>query len=177
MGSFKERLDVKENLPDLSSSHQHPDPWIRRLAWWLDSSLRIPGTTLRVGLDAIIGLIPWFGDVIGAAFSLVIIFYAWRRGVALPTLLRMFFNIAFETLLGVVPVVGDLFDFFWKANAKNLQLLEASLAGKARPRRDALVLTLGFVTVFAVLAGFLSLLVWAMYQIFNLVRELLLTWF
>ncbi|MGI4755896.1 MAG: DUF4112 domain-containing protein [Janthinobacterium lividum] len=90
----------------------------------LDDFLRIPGTQIRFGLDGVIGLIPGIGDIIGAMASWIIILAAWLRGVPRVTLARMLANVAIETIIGTVPVLGDAFDIAWKANRRNFALLE-----------------------------------------------------
>lgn len=97
------------------------------LSHLLDDFLRIPGTQIRFGLDGIIGLIPGVGDVIGAMASWIIILAAWLRGVPRITLARMLANVAIETVIGSVPVLGDAFDIAWKANRRNFALLERSV--------------------------------------------------
>ena len=98
---------------------------LRRYSNILDNAIRVPGTTYGIGLDPIIGLIPGGGDLIGGLFSAYIMLRAFQLGVPKETLLRMASNIATETLVGTVPVLGDLFDVAWKANVKNVDLLEA----------------------------------------------------
>lgn len=111
---------------------------LRRLAQLLDSAIRLPGG-FRIGLDGIIGLIPWAGDALGAVLSAYIIVEAARLGVPNAVLLRMIGNVALETVVGFVPIAGDLFDFAWKANARNFALLErhvgTSTPGEAGNRR------------------------------------------
>jgi hypothetical protein len=97
------------------------------LSHLLDDFLRIPGTQIRFGLDGIVGLIPGIGDVIGAMASWIIILAAWLRGVPRITLARMLANVAIETIVGTVPVLGDAFDIAWKANRRNFALLERSI--------------------------------------------------
>jgi hypothetical protein len=97
------------------------------LSHLLDDFLRIPGTQIRFGLDGIVGLIPGVGDVIGAMASWIIILAAWLRGVPRVTLARMLANVAIETIVGTVPVLGDAFDIAWKANRRNFALLERSI--------------------------------------------------
>lgn len=94
------------------------------LSHLLDDFLRIPGTQIRFGLDGIIGLIPGIGDIIGAMASWIIILAAWLRGVPKVTLARMLANVAIETVIGTVPILGDAFDIAWKANRRNFALLE-----------------------------------------------------
>jgi hypothetical protein len=101
--------------------------YLRQITWWMDQGLRLPGTSFRFGLDPIIGLIPGLGDAAGALLSGAILLEAARHRVAHYTLLRMSGNIALDALIGAIPLLGDLFDFGWKANSKNLQLLERHL--------------------------------------------------
>ncbi|WP_036247361.1 DUF4112 domain-containing protein [Methylobacter sp. BBA5.1] len=96
---------------------------LERMAWLLDNSFRIPGTSIRMGLDSLIGLIPGIGDTTGGILSSYIIWQAARMGVPRVVLMRMGVNVVFETLLGAVPLVGDIFDIAFKANQKNVQLL------------------------------------------------------
>jgi len=93
----------------------------------MDTAIRIPGTSFRIGLDPIIGLIPGAGDLISTAFSAYIIFLATRFGIPRQYLARMIFNIALEAIVGTVPLVGDLFDAYYKSNIRNLALLEQHL--------------------------------------------------
>lgn len=104
---------------------------IRRLARLMDSAFRIPGTKWRIGMDALIGLIPGIGDAASMAASLWIILGARRLGIPRRTQLRMFGNILFDTVVGSIPLVGDLFDAGYKANLRNTALIERHL--KKRP--------------------------------------------
>ncbi len=94
-----------------------------RLAWLMDNSFRIPGTQIRFGLDGLIGLIPGLGDAIGALISTHILTQAAQLGIPKSILLKMGFNIGFDALLGIIPVFGDLSDFVWKANQRNVELI------------------------------------------------------
>ncbi|WP_256300237.1 DUF4112 domain-containing protein [Haloarchaeobius salinus] len=100
----------------------------KRVAWLLDEAIRIPGTDRRIGLDPILGLLPFIGDFVTAFFSLYIVVEAIVAGVKMRTIVRMLFNIGLDVVLGSVPVVGDIFDATWKANVKNRKLLERSLS-------------------------------------------------
>ncbi|EAW34869.1 DUF4112 domain-containing protein [Lyngbya sp. PCC 8106] len=97
---------------------------LRQFSNILDNAIRVPGTTYGIGLDPIIGLIPGGGDLLGGLLSAYIMLRAFRLGVPKEILVRMASNIATETLVGTVPVVGDVFDVAWKANVKNVDLLE-----------------------------------------------------
>lgn len=107
------------------------------LSHLLDDFLRIPGTQIRFGLDGIIGLIPGIGDVLGAMASWIIILAAWLRGVPKVTLARMLANVAIETVVGTVPVLGDAFDIAWKANRRNFALLERAAGSVPQYAADA----------------------------------------
>jgi hypothetical protein len=93
----------------------------------LDSSFRIPGTRMRGGLDPLIGLIPGLGDAVGIALSAYLVIECMRLGVPRRTLARMVWNVAVEGIVGAVPILGDLFDLRFKANVRNVRLLERAL--------------------------------------------------
>jgi len=101
---------------------------VRKLTTVLDSSLRIPFTRRTIGLDPILGLVPWAGDAIGAVLSGYLVWESARLGVSRGTLVRMLLNVALETVVGVIPLIGDLFDATWKANSRNLKMLDRHLA-------------------------------------------------
>jgi hypothetical protein len=97
---------------------------LRRWSALLDNVFRIPGTRVRFGLDSILGLIPGLGDVLTPAFSALLLVHGVRLRVPRIVLVRMLMNAAFDFILGAVPVVGDLVDLGWKANLRNLALIE-----------------------------------------------------
>ncbi len=94
-----------------------------KLSQFLDNAFAIPGTRFRIGLDGIIGLIPGIGDAAGAVLSIYVIVQAARLGLPVSALFRMVGNVALETVVGAVPIAGDIFDIVWKANSKNMALL------------------------------------------------------
>jgi len=98
----------------------------------LDTWFRIPGTNIRFGLDGIIGFVPGVGDFLAGAASCIIVLAAFVRGVPLVTVARMVVNLVIEVGIGMVPVLGNLFDIGWRANRRNYHLLEQSLAGARR---------------------------------------------
>ena len=102
---------------------------IRKIAKLLDTAIGIPGTKLRIGLDPILGLLPGGGDLIGGLISAYMIYLAASFGLEKPKITQMVKNIALETFVGFIPVVGDIFDFYFKANIRNLDILEQHLAG------------------------------------------------
>ena len=103
---------------------------VRLLSRLLDEQFRIPGTTYRVGLDGLLGMIPGVGDAAGALLSAYILYEAIRLDAPKTVLLRMVANIGIDTVLGAIPVAGDIFDIAWKANKKNAALLHAYLASQ-----------------------------------------------
>jgi uncharacterized protein DUF4112 len=131
---------------------------LRTLSRLLDSAFVIPGTKYRVGLDAIVGLVPGIGDAIGAIFSIYIIFQAARMGVPRATLVRMMGNVGLDTIVGEIPLLGDIFDASFKANLKNVSLIEQHVqqptAGKSQSRRVLLLLAVGLL---ALLVGIVAL--------------------
>ena len=124
-------------------------------AQWLDAGFRIPGTNIRFGLDPLLGLIPGAGDAAGAVLAGWIFVEAIRLGASRATLLRIAGNVALDAVLGAVPLIGDVFDFAWKANLRNVRLLERHLMEPARAQRaDRLFIAwvIGGVTALAVAA-------------------------
>jgi uncharacterized protein DUF4112 len=103
---------------------------IERIAFLMDRAIRIPGTQIRFGLDPIIGfLFPEAGDVVGAAMSAYLILASVRHGLPKGVIARMVFNSVVDYIIGSVPLIGDVFDFAWKANDKNLELLKKHARG------------------------------------------------
>ena len=123
---------------------------LRGLTHVLDNAIAIPGTRVRVGLDPLLGLLPGGGDLAGAVLSAYIVLEAARFGLPKETLLRMLTNLVLDTVLGSVPLVGDFFDATWKANSRNLDLLEAHVKNP-RPQRAADRLFLIFLVLALVL--------------------------
>jgi hypothetical protein len=108
----------------------------RVLARLLDNAIPIPGTSWRIGLDPIVGLIPGIGDLISATISGYIILEAARAQVPTLTLAKMLGNVGLDTLFGAVPAFGDVFDAAWKSNTKNVALLERHLSVAVVPARE-----------------------------------------
>src|SRR5262245_25398158 len=101
---------------------------IDALATLLDSALVIPGTSIRFGLDGLIGLFPVIGDTITTALSLFIVHETYQLGAPGHLIVRMLGNVALDGVLGAVPVVGDAFDVLWRADRRNVRLLREGLA-------------------------------------------------
>lgn len=130
------------------------DQSLERLSWLMDDLIRIPGINWRIGLDAIVGLIPGFGDTATSLVSFYILASAVRYRVPKVTLLRMGMNLGIDYLVGSLPFVGDLFDAWWKSNQRNVALLTKRAtvsAGEAREGRISDWLFVGLIIV--LLAG------------------------
>ncbi|MFN2572031.1 MAG: DUF4112 domain-containing protein [Gemmatimonadales bacterium] len=108
---------------------------VSKFAYWLDAGIHVPGTNLRFGLDPLLGLIPGWGDAAGALLAGWIIVEAVRLGASRATLLRIAGNVALDATIGAIPLLGDVFDFAWKANLRNVALLERHLAAPGRAAR------------------------------------------
>jgi len=117
----------------------------------LDDFLKIPGTSIRFGLDGIIGLIPGIGDLIGGIASCIIIAAAWMRGVPYVTIARMVANVGIEVAVGSVPVLGDMFDIAWRANRRNYALLAGSLTNPRKHTIQSWIFLTGLCLLLAVL--------------------------
>lgn len=124
----------------------------RVLARALDSAIRIPGTNVRFGLDAVLGLVPGLGDVAGAALGGYLVLLGSRLGAPKPVLARMLLNVALDTLAGVVPVAGDLFDVAWKSNMRNMALLERYIAKPVATTKSSSAFVLVIIALLALLA-------------------------
>ena len=149
--------------------------WVERLAWILDSAFRVPGTTdRRVGIDGLLTLVPVVGDAAGVALSMAVVLAGVAAGVSIPTLLRMLINVGIEATIGLIPFAGALFDMVYKANIRNLILMERDLADRRATRRSSLaVLALMVGVIFlgllmTVLAWFAAIarLVWFFSRLF-----------
>ncbi len=176
------RAEVSEALQDIRNAHRRgPKPnsrplprWVERLAWVLDDALAIPGSGgRRVGIDGFITLVPGIGDAVGMGLSMVIVTAGVLAGVSWPTILRMLWNVAFEGVVSLVPFAGVVFDMAYKANDRNVRLIEADLADRAGTRRSslgvliALVVTgfVGFVMMIAISLLGISVMAWMLWRL------------
>jgi hypothetical protein len=139
MADLQKQIEVEKGLDDL--------------AFYLDGLFRVPGTGWRFGLDALIGLIPNVGDTITSFASFYILVAGVRYGVPKITLLRMAFNIGLDYLVGAIPFIGDAFDFVWKANRQNLDLIRKRAAGHGKGT------TSDYIFVFALIGALILLLI------------------
>lgn len=140
----------------------------------MDAVFVIPGTNIRFGLDALIGLLPGLGDTVTSFVSLYILQVASEKGVPRVVLVRMATNIAIDYVVGAVPLFGDFFDVYWKSNLKNVELLKQhTLAGPTERRRaragDWLFLMGLFAVLIALLVGSLTIAYWIMSSVWQLI--------
>ncbi|HVE58822.1 MAG TPA: DUF4112 domain-containing protein [Pyrinomonadaceae bacterium] len=132
-------VEIEESLETLSN--------------YLDGFFRVPGTGWRFGFDALIGLIPNVGDTLTSLMSFYILIAGVRYGVPKITLLRMAFNIGLDYLVGTIPFIGDAFDFFWKSNKQNMDLIRERATGKN------VGTTADYIFVFAVILILIGILI------------------
>ena len=125
---------------------------LRRFAYLMDEAFTIKGLPFKIGLDALIGLIPGVGDVIGGLMSTWIVIGALRHRVPARIIMRMLFNIAVDLIFGAVPVAGDLFDFLYEENMKNMRLLEKHRDRRRPPRSMAAIAFVATLIVLFVIA-------------------------
>lgn len=127
---------------------------LRALAWLMDNSIPLPGG-YRIGVDAIVGLVPGIGDAIGALISAYIVNEARSMGAPRSVLLRMMSNVMIETVIGAIPFAGDLFDAAFKANSRNLALLARYQLDPVGSRRGSRLFVAGFFLLLALLVALL----------------------
>ncbi len=150
----QKQIEVEKGLDDLS--------------FYLDGLFRVPGTTWRFGLDSLIGLIPNFGDTITSFASFYILFAGVRYGVPKITLLRMAFNIGLDYVVGAIPFVGDAFDFVWKANKQNMDLIRTRAAGHGKGTTSDYIFVFGLIgLLIAILIGSILASGFILYWIFT----------
>lgn len=129
---------------------------LETLSRYLDGLVRVPGTNFKFGLDSILGLVPGVGDTATTITSFYILLAAVRYRVPKITILRMALNLAIDYAVGTIPLVGDAFDFVWKANKKNIQLIreraEVSAEDAKRGRISDYIFVLGIIGVLLVMA-------------------------
>ena len=117
-----------QRIADLKG-RQEAQRRLRRIAKLMDSQVRVPGLGLKIGADAVLGLVPGFGDILTGAIGAYLIYEAQRLGIPRSAIARMIANIAVDTAIGAIPVAGDIWDFFFRANDRNMQILARHIGG------------------------------------------------
>lgn len=125
---------------------------LRRWAVLLDAAFRVPGTNVRFGLDAIVGLVPGVGDLVAPVFTLALLGTALKMRVPAVVVARMVLNAAIDMVIGLVPLAGDVADVFWKADLRNMALLERHAMRGVPPTRGDYVFVLACIAVVALIA-------------------------
>lgn len=118
-------------MTDRASADRASVERAQKVAYWLDERFRVPGTNWRIGFDGLMGLLPGIGDGAAMLIALYIILEAHRLGVPKRKLARMGVNLGLDTTLGAIPILGNIFDFAFKANSKNLKLMIEHLEAEA----------------------------------------------
>lgn len=140
---------------------------LENLAYYLDGLFRIPGTGWRFGLDSLIGLVPNVGDTLTSFASFYILLAGVRYGVPKITLLRMAFNIGLDYVVGTIPFIGDAFDFVWKANKQNMDLIRTRATGKDVGTTSDYLFVFGIIGLLVLLLiGSILVSVYVIYAIF-----------
>lgn len=143
---------------EMPNRQTKPEPWVETLAWLMDNSISVG--RWRIGLDGLIGLAPGIGDLIGAAVSALIVARAAVSGIPRATVARMIANVTIDSLIGAIPFIGDLFDFSFKTNARNVRLYREALTGERRAQRDWGFLALVFFVLVVVVVIPVLALIW-----------------
>ena len=156
-----------QNTHMTTETHLVHAPKLKRmwqLSKLLDGAIVIPGTKQRIGIDPILGLIPGGGDTVSAALSGYIIVEAARMGLPRKALMQMVGNLLIDTVAGSVPVVGDIFDVFSKANIRNMQIVESHIQLPATTPAKTDKLFIGLLIIgllgFAITVGFITVAIW-----------------
>jgi uncharacterized protein DUF4112 len=151
--------------PTVHASHTRTLAALRRWSVLLDSAFRVPGTNLTFGLDPIIGLIPGLGDLTSPLFAALLLLHAVRMRIPRVVQVRMLINAVIDLLIGLIPVLGDVFDFGWKANVRNLALLERHAHPESQPTKGDWIFVLSIVGVLVALTVIpLMFAVWLLSQ-------------
>lgn len=117
-----------QRIADLKG-RQEAQRRLQRIAKLMDSQIRVPGLGLKIGADAVLGLVPGFGDILTGAIGAYLIYEAQRLGIPRSAIARMIANIAVDTAIGAIPLFGDVWDFFFRSNDRNMQILARHIGG------------------------------------------------
>ena len=150
-------------LPARTRDRSNSMAEVETLAWLLDNSIPVPFLPgRRFGADAIIGLVPGFGDLVSAGLGLFVVWRASRMGLPRIVVARMLVNSAVDLVVGAIPFAGDAFDLWFKANTRNLDLARRWLAQPDRSTRDE---WLALLLIVAILVGMVAFVFWAVFAV------------
>jgi hypothetical protein len=147
-------------IPPKNKEHALSDPtfrWIERLATLMDSKFKIPGTGMTFGLDPILNLIPFAGNSITVVISGLLVMNMYRYGVSGKVIVKMIGNIAIDALVGAIPILGNIFDFFFKANNRNVRLLKSHYQEGKHQGSGKGIIIISLVVLLLLLAGIIYL--------------------
>lgn len=142
--------------------------WVEEMVRLLDAKFRFPGTRFRFGLDPILGLFPVIGDLTSFAISGGLILYMLRYGVSRKVVILMLLNITVDAVIGSIPIIGHIFDFYFKANSRNIRLLKKHYQEGMYQGSGTWIILL----VFLLLVGIISLLLWGLWLLIEWVATL-----
>ena len=151
--SIATQHSVFQDVPDLK--------WVDRITRIMDSKFKIPGTNFRFGLDPILGLLPGLGDATSLAISGSLIYYMAKHGVSRKVIIMMLGNVALDALFGSIPILGNIFDFYYKANTRNIRLLKRHYEERKYQGKGTGLL----VGIALVIVGTISLIIYGTYEL------------
>ena len=146
-------MDSVTRLRPLTAAQVQRLNTLKHIARLLDCAFVVPGTDFRIGLDPLLGLVPGLGDLASPLFAIALLWQSRDLGIPRVVQLRMIFNVAIDALVGLLPVAGDLFDFAWKANDRNLVLLERHAYEQRRPSASDWLFVIGSIALLLVIAA------------------------
>ena len=146
-------MDSVTRLRPLTAAQVQRLNTLKHIARLLDSAFVVPGTDFRIGLDPLLGLVPGLGDLASPLFAIALLWQSRDLGIPRVVQLRMIFNVAIDALVGLLPVAGDLFDFAWKANDRNLVLLERHAYEQRRPSASDWLFVIASIALLLVIAA------------------------
>jgi hypothetical protein len=156
--------------PERKDARQHLEPLFRWIALLMDDLIRLPGTRFRIGIDPLIGLIPGIGDTGSAMVSAIALIQAARYGLPKIVLARMSVNILLNELIGIVPIVGDAFSFWFKSNARNYDLVRAHIGGARNAGRGDWIFVVSVLVVLVVIvAAGIAVSLFVLQQLFRVI--------
>jgi hypothetical protein len=151
-------MDNQQKTVEVKKTREQLD----QLAWLLDNAFRIPGTSWRFGLEAVLGLVPGAGDIVSGLLGLLLLFRAFQFKLPKIVIARMLFNTLLDLTIGAIPFVGDAFDFFYKSNTRNMQLFHEYAAEPLRSTERHWLFLAGLVIAFGGIAFLIVfVLLWA----------------
>ena len=144
MQAWRDMRDVTR-IPRTFSDRPRGLAEVEALAWLLDNSIPVPGTGRRFGIDAVIGFVPVVGDLVSGAIGLFVVWRGSRLGLPRVVVARMLANSAIDIAIGAIPLIGDAFDLWFKANTRNLGLIRRHLEQPETSTRSDWLILMGLV--------------------------------